>query len=565
MTMNDNVVMLWHGAQVYTSHEEYDLLEREYQNAIISGQNEHNAVEYAKKRLKIAQRISESKEKTAKNNDLKNYLQQELGLEVNSYGWPLQTQGNYRHVMADVLGLDMRRNELTGRYEIDGRAWQDEDLSDIWGRMSDITKGQLENQKKIYDTFVNCARANSYHPIKDYISTLEWDGVKRLPYIFEEVFGCDKDNRLYQAYAVLFFMAAVKRLYEPGCKFENMLILQGPQGYGKTLFWRRLVKDNAMWKNDSVNIDNIRDANDSVSQTWFVIFEELATWSKSDARDMKDFLGKQEDQYRKVYAHDDRIVPRHCVFCGNTNQEHFLKDTDMFERRYWVVEINNPDNIQAKRLLEKMTDEYVDQIWAEAYTYYTKFGDKALVLNNMLYNEQRSNQRKYKRQYEAIPAILDIINCEYSDTVNDKMSNLYDEYTGRDPVLGREKVLRDEFRVCGITYALNRIFGTGKYPADIIKIFTEYTANDEYSADRWEECDLYVKRNRVKFIHRVKKDSENTKKSVSDYISELLDVSEVNTPMNNENISEDELKKWEEFKNSGEVELLKLNTVDIFT
>lgn len=561
VTNNNNAetLIIWHGKLICRDEDENRRLEECYQAYLAKGKNAEEAERYTIQRYDSIRR---SKEKAADVNDLKNYLQQELGLAVNSQGWPLQTFENYRHMMADVLGLDMRYNELTGRMEIGGRPWQDDDLSDIWGRMSDMTKGYLENKNKIYDTFVNCARSNSYHPIKDYIGSLEWDGVKRLPYIFEEVFGCEKGNRLYQAYADLFFMGAVKRLYKPGCKFENMLILQGAQGYGKTLFWRRLVKGNTEWLNDGVNIERVKDANDSVSQTWFVIFEELASWSKADARDMKDYLGKQEDQYRKAYGREQIIAPRHCVFCGNTNDDHFLKDTDLFERRYWVVEINNPDNRQAKRLLEKMTDEYVDQIWAEAYVYYTKFGDKPLMLNDILYDEQRRQQRKYKTTYEAIPTIEDIVNCEYSDRINEYEIQLYKEYNGLDPVLGSEKKLRDEFRTGSIKKVLRQ--SHIKYPKEIIKMFVEYTADESYSGDRWEIGEMYVKRNKFETIRRVKKDTVEVKQTVSDYISDLLDISEVKAPVKPDNISNEASEQWSEFENSGEIALLKLNTVDIF-
>ena len=124
----------------------------------------------------------------------------------------------------DVVPHTFKFNEFSESIEIDGRLLKDIDTVFISNQFSDIAG--FENNTKIQNAIKEIAHNNSYHPVKQYLESIEWDGVPRVETMFT-TFLSAKDCELYHVYAKLFMIAAIKRVYKPGCKFDNMLVLQG--------------------------------------------------------------------------------------------------------------------------------------------------------------------------------------------------------------------------------------------------------------------------------------------------------------------------------------------------
>ena len=156
------------------------------------------------------------------------------------------------------------------------------------------------------------------------------------------------------------FVAAVARAMVPGCKFDNMLILCGPQGIGKSTI---LDKMSRGWFNDSIRTFEGKDASELLQGVWLVEVAELDAFRKTDVSRIKQFLSLRVDRYRAAYGRNVKELPRCCVFFGTCNQMDFLQDTTG-NRRFWPVDVGEQPH--EKTVWKDLTPEIIDQIWAEA-------------------------------------------------------------------------------------------------------------------------------------------------------------------------------------------------------
>lgn len=203
----------------------------------------------------------------------------------------------------------------------------------------------------------------SVNPITQYLDGLEaWDGVPRVESLFIDFLGAD-DTEYTRAVTKCSLVAAVTRAYKPGTKFDNMLILKGEQGIGKSRIIKKLAKNK--WA-----IDGIKDFDDrpgeKIQGGWLIEISELEAMKKSEATRCKQFLALDEDKFRKAYGRESETYPRRCVFFGSTNDENFLTDRTG-NRRYWTVPV---DISKATKSIWDDLDDEVDQIWAEAVKLY---------------------------------------------------------------------------------------------------------------------------------------------------------------------------------------------------
>lgn len=236
---------------------------------------------------------------------------------------------------------------------------EDDDRRDHWLDKTYKIKSGLMIKK----AFTEVTRINRFHPIIDYLEAQEWDGEKRLDRIFVDYLGAD-DTRYVREVTRKMLVAAVKRLYEPGCKFDYMLVLVGPQGAHKSTILQMLARD---WFSDSLKSFDSKEAGEHLQSAWIFEFGELAGMSTSEVDEIKQFITKRSDKYRVAY---DRIVtdfPRKCVFFGTTNNWNFLKDTTG-NRRFWPVVVDPGKRV--KNVFEELPDYEIGQIWAEALVAY---------------------------------------------------------------------------------------------------------------------------------------------------------------------------------------------------
>lgn len=198
-----------------------------------------------------------------------------------------------------------------------------------------------------------------FHPVRDYLNSVIWDGVPRLDTLLIDYLGA-QDTELTRAMTRKHFCAAVARVMHPGCKYDYVLTLIGPEGIGKSSLIRTMGRGE--WFDDSLTSIEGKDGMEQIRGKWLVEMGELTNYKKSTSEAYKAFISKQEDSYRPAYGRKTETYPRQCVFFATTNERAFLKG-DTGNRRFWTVECGVED--PAKDVWEEL-DEYVDQLWAEA-------------------------------------------------------------------------------------------------------------------------------------------------------------------------------------------------------
>ncbi|OMF95120.1 virulence-associated E family protein [Paenibacillus sp. FSL R7-0273] len=233
---------------------------------------------------------------------------------------------------------------------------------------------KLRGAAMIQNAFTEVAHAHKFHPIKEYIEAQTWDGVPRLDTVFIDYLGAEDTHYIRQVTRKA-LLAAVARLYMPGCKFDEMLVLVGPQGAGKSSL---LAKLGRRWFSDSLRTFENKEAGEHLQSGWIFEIGELSAMKKSEVDEVKAFLSKTEDRYRVAYDRQVSEFPRKCVFFGTTNTRDFLRDATG-NRRFWPVEVFP---VKAKfSHWEHLTDWTVGQIWAEALQAYNE--GEILALDNV--------------------------------------------------------------------------------------------------------------------------------------------------------------------------------------
>lgn len=240
------------------------------------------------------------------------------------------------------------------------RQLDDNDLNQIRRYMEKCygVKGKDTVKPAIYIT----SQEHSYHPIKEYLDDLpEWDGVERLDELLIRLFGAE-DTPYVRAVTRKPFCAAVKRIYQPGAKFDYVLVLIGEQGAGKSTF---LSKMGGKWFTDNVRItDDKRDNLEIMRGRWILEIAEMRGFNKTEAEFSKGFISRTEDIYRRAYKELDVVHPRQSIFIGTHNKSDFLHD-ETGNRRYWPVQCTKGKEAAAE-VWSYLTPETVAQIWAEA-------------------------------------------------------------------------------------------------------------------------------------------------------------------------------------------------------
>lgn len=231
----------------------------------------------------------------------------------------------------------------------------------------------------------------SYHPIREFLEALpEWDKVQRLDTILIDYLGAD-DNDYVRAVTRKTLCAAIMRVLNPGCKFDSMLVLNGPQGVGKSTLISRLAGE---WFSDSLNLGDTKDktAAEKLQGYWILEIGELAGLRKAEVETLRSFLSRQNDIYRAAFGKRATPHQRQCIFFGTTNAESgYLRDTTG-NRRFWPVKTPGGGH----QYSWEISDETVRQIWAEALVY-VKAGER-------LYLDARVNQLAKMEQREAMEA-----------------------------------------------------------------------------------------------------------------------------------------------------------------
>ena len=284
----------------------------------------------------------------------------------------------------------------------DGDVWVDSDSANLRAYMEKVWG--LKNRADIQDAFYVVQAENCFNPLRDYLSGLRWDGKPRLDDLLIRYLRAD-DNDYVRAVTRKWFTAAVARVFEPGRKFDTMLVLSGPQGLGKSTLCQIMSKG---YFSDSIQDVKGKGAFEQLRGIWLVEIAELAGFKRSDVETIKNFISKTEDSYRPAYGEFIRTFKRQCVFFGTTNDPEFLRDRTG-NRRFWPVEVKGPEVVPEGGVLIGLEEE-VDQLWAEAVVRY-RAGEVLWLNDAHLQQIAREEQERYTVQDELAGQL-----SEYLDT-----------------------------------------------------------------------------------------------------------------------------------------------------
>lgn len=324
------------------------------------------------------------------------------GLELDKSGHVKNTLRNLTLILENDPNLKgVVFNQLLDGMEIKGEVpwnhpskfWRDADDAQLISYV-DAHYGTFSARN--YDIAVTkVADDRAYHPIREFIESLpEWDKVPRVDTLLVDYLGAS-DTAYVRAVTRKTLCAAISRVLRPGCKFDSMLVLNGPQGVGKSTLIAKLAGE---WFSDSLNLGDTKDktAAEKLQGYWILEIGELAGLKKAEVETLRSFLSRQNDIYRAAFG--KRATPhlRQCVFFGTTNAESgYLRDTTG-NRRFWPVKTPGSGKKQSWNL----THEEILQIWAEALVY-VRQGEKLYLsaeMDALAKDEQREAMESDERE-----------------------------------------------------------------------------------------------------------------------------------------------------------------------
>ena len=288
-------------------------------------------------------------------------------------------------------------------WEHPGRFWRDADDAQLISYV-DLNYGTF-SMRNYNIAVTKAADDRSYHPVREFLDALpEWDKVPRVDTLLIDYLGAD-DTPYVRAVTRKTLCGAVCRVLSPGCKFDTMLVLNGPQGVGKSTLISRLAGD---WFSDSLNLSDTKDktAAEKLQGYWIMEIGELAGLKKAEVETLRSFLSRQNDIYRASFG--KRATPhlRQCVFFGTTNAEKgYLRDTTG-NRRFWPVK--TPGG--SRKHSWELSNDDIRQIWAEVLVY-VKAGER-LYLDGKMEDTAKSEQREAMESDEREGLVR-----EYLDTL----------------------------------------------------------------------------------------------------------------------------------------------------
>lgn len=220
-----------------------------------------------------------------------------------------------------------------------------------------------DSKEKAHDAVLSVSTQNAFHPVRDYLNSLEWDGIERVDNLIIDYIGTSNPEDYVRAVTRKTLVAAIARVMNPGCKFDQILTLNGPQGIGKSTLFSKLGGE---WFSDTMStLNGDKTAMESLQGVWIMELGELDAMKKSESSAVKAFTSKTDDFFRSAYAHRKEVHPRQVIFVATTNEAAFLKD-ETGGRRWWVVDVTG----QSEKKAWDLEQPEIDQIWAEAMTYY---------------------------------------------------------------------------------------------------------------------------------------------------------------------------------------------------
>ena len=298
-------------------------------------------------------------------------------LEQTEKGKVSNAAANYKRVfqLDPLLKGAIRKNLLTERVDIvkplgwyrDSPTLTDVDIKYLLLYFEE--NYGLTIEKKIQDAVMVIANENRYHPVRDFLNALQWDGTERIRYCLHRFLGADADDYTCEAMR-LFLLGAISRAFRPGCKFEIMLCLVGGQGAGKSSFFRLLAVQDDWFSDDLKKLDD-ENVYRKMQGHWLIEMSEMiATANAKSIEEIKSFLSRQKEVYKIPYETHPADRPRQCVFGGTSNALDFLPLDRSGNRRFIPVMVY-PEQAEVHILEDEAASRaYISQMWAEAMEIY---------------------------------------------------------------------------------------------------------------------------------------------------------------------------------------------------
>ncbi|SHI78626.1 Virulence-associated protein E [Anaerovibrio lipolyticus DSM 3074] len=333
-----------------------------------------------------------------------------------------------------VLGdLPWRRHTKEGAADI----WTDADDSQLRNFISTSYEG-LTGKQVIDDAFTEVTQKNAFHPVRDWLESLAWDGVPRVRRLLIDYLGAD-DTAYTEEITEKFFKAAVARVYRPGTKFDFCLTISGPQGIGKSTL---LALMGGRWFNDTVTSIHGKDAMEQLQGYWLVELGEMQAATKAENNELKAFISRQNDKYRAPYGRRTEEHPRQCVFAATTNERIFLKDRTG-GRRFWIVMCSG----NGQKNITEFTKEEAAQCWAEVLELYRK--DKKLLPSKEVLDTAKELQEAHTEGAEKLGLIQNYLDTDLPDgwdnmPLNERQAWLEGDHSINGPGINRRE------RVCAM-------------------------------------------------------------------------------------------------------------------
>ena len=330
----------------------------------------------------------------------------------------------------------IRKNELTCRTDISkDMGWKrsptasitDVDIFQIQ-RYLERNYG-LKSERNINKAISIIASENGYHPIKQFLESLEWDGEERIKHAMTKYLCVDEDE-YSESLMKLLLTAAIKRIYEPGCKYDIMVCAVGGQGAGKSTFFRFLALNDEWFSDDLKKIDD-EQVYRKMQGHWIIEMSEMiATASAKSIEEIKGFLTRQKDTYKIPYDRQPKDRKRQCVFGGTSNNLNFLPFDRTGNRRFLPV-LTDPDKAEVHILTDKKASrEYIDQMWAEMMVMFLN-GECSTVLPEWAEKELLVLQKEYMPEDTLTGIIQSFLDSYEGDYVCSAL--ILDQALGKDP------------------------------------------------------------------------------------------------------------------------------------
>lgn len=304
---------------------------------------------------------------------------------------------------------------------IDDLPWRGKDETPYWTDTDDAclrnyfaTKYLIKGKGIIDDALQEVTQDNKFHPVREYLREITWDGECRLDTLFIDYIGAE-DTEYIRAVTRKWMCGAVARVMDPGVKFDTAIVLYGSQGLGKSLILERLGRK---WFNNSLVDIKTKDALEQIQGSWIVELAELAPTYKNDNEIVKAFISRTSDRFRSPYGRRTEEYPRQCVFAGSTNNLMFLKDRTG-NRRFWPI--TGDKDRKTKNSWDLSKDE-IDQLWAEAFVYWSE--GEPLVLEGALEEEALRIQLSHTEGGELVGLIEEYLEMELPEDWESK--DIYD-------------------------------------------------------------------------------------------------------------------------------------------